>query len=121
MSQDKNNQIEETAIEASQQQSGTSDFGGYDELITLSPREHIRLRPGMYIGKLGDGSQNDDGIYVLIKEVIDNSIDEFNTGYAKPNIDIAVAVGAVTIRDYGRGIPLDQVKAATAQMNPGPQ
>ena len=73
----------------------------------------------MYIGKLGDGSQNDDGIYVLIKEVIDNSIDEFNTGYAKPTIDIDVADGAVTIRDYGRGIPLDQVKAASSKMNTG--
>ena len=70
------------AGQASAPQQGT-DFGGYEKLVTLSPREHIRQRPGMYIGKLGDGSQNDDGIYVLIKEVIDNSIDEFNTGYAK--------------------------------------
>ena len=62
-----------------------SDFGGYDKLKTLTPREHIRQRPGMYIGKLGDGSQSDDGVYVLIKEVVDNSIDEFNTGYAKPD------------------------------------
>ena len=116
MSQDKQNQIiDETA--AGQQQ--TSDFGGYEKLITLSPREHIRMRPGMYIGKLGDGSQNDDGIYVLVKEVIDNSIDEFNTGYAKPNIDIDVADGMVTIRDYGRGIPLDQVKDASSKMNTG--
>ena len=53
------------------------DNGGYTKLVTLTPREHIRLRPGMYIGKLGDGSHSDDGIYVLIKEVIDNSIDEF--------------------------------------------
>ena len=89
MSQDKENQIiEEPVVDAGQQ--SPSDFGGYDRLVTLSPREHIRQRPGMYIGKLGDGSQNDDGIYVLIKEVIDNSIDEFNTGYAKPNIDIDV-------------------------------
>ncbi len=119
MSQDKQNQIEEPIADAGQQAAGSSDFGGYDELITLSPREHIRLRPGMYIGKLGDGSQNDDGIYVLIKEVIDNSIDEFNTGYAKPMIDIDVADGTVTIRDYGRGIPLDQVKAASSKMNTG--
>ena len=100
-------------------QQSMSDFGGYDRLVTLSPREHIRQRPGMYIGKLGDGSQNDDGVYVLIKEVIDNSIDEFNTGYAKPVIDIDVVDGAVTIRDYGRGIPLDQVKDASSKMNTG--
>ena len=98
-----------------------NDNGGYDELITLSPREHIRLRPGMYIGKLGDGSQNDDGIYVLIKEVIDNSIDEFNTGYAKPviNIDLDADEGTVTIHDFGRGIPLNQVKDASSKMNTG--
>ena len=118
MSKDKQNQIEEPVVDAGQQ-SGASDFGGYDRLVTLSPREHIRQRPGMYIGKLGDGSQDDDGIYVLIKEVIDNSIDEFNTGYAKPNIDIDVADHTVTIRDYGRGIPLDQVKAASSKMNTG--
>ncbi len=106
------------AGQASAPQQGT-DFGGYEKLVTLSPREHIRQRPGMYIGKLGDGSQNDDGIYVLIKEVIDNSIDEFNTGYAKPIIDIEMANGTVTIRDYGRGIPLDQVKDASSKMNTG--
>ena len=96
-----------------------SDFGGYDKLVTLTPREHIRLRPGMYIGKLGDGSQSDDGIYVLMKEVIDNSIDEYNTGFAKPLIEIDVADGTVTIRDYGRGIPLDQVRDASSKMNTG--
>ena len=72
---------EELELKDSAQQ--PSDNGGYDKLVTLTPREHIRLRPGMYIGKLGDGSQSDDGIYVLIKEVMDNSIDEFNTGFAK--------------------------------------
>ena len=98
----------------------SSDFGRYEKLITLTPREHIRLRPGMYIGKLGDGGQSDDGIYVLMKEVIDNSIDEFNTGFAKQSvINIDVADGAVTIRDYGRGIPLDQVKDASSKMNTG--
>ena len=65
---------EELELKDSAQQ--PSDNGGYDKLVTLTPREHIRLRPGMYIGKLGDGSQSDDGIYVLIKEVMDNSIDE---------------------------------------------
>jgi len=119
MSQDKQSMIEGPAVEANQPTTGATDFGGYEELITLSPREHIRLRPGMYIGKLGDGSQDDDGIYVLIKEVIDNSIDEFNTGYAKPIIEIDVADGAVTIRDYGRGIPLNQVKDASSKMNTG--
>lgn len=98
-----------------------TDFGGYDKLTTLTPREHIRMRPGMYIGKLGDGSQSDDGIYVLVKEVVDNSIDEFNTGFAKPRIDINVDIdsGSVTVRDYGRGIPLDQVKDASSKMNTG--
>ena len=119
MSQDKENQIIEEPEVNEDQQQAASDFGGYDRLVTLSPREHIRQRPGMYIGKLGDGSQNDDGVYVLIKEVIDNSIDEFNTGYAKPTIDIDVVDGTVTIRDYGRGIPLDQVKAASSKMNTG--
>ncbi|MBQ0115184.1 MAG: type IIA DNA topoisomerase subunit B [Bacteroidales bacterium] len=101
------------------QQPEGAEFGGYDKLVTLTPREHIRQRPGMYIGKLGDGSQSDDGIYVLIKEVVDNSIDEFNTGYAKPLITIDVVDGTVTIRDYGRGIPLDQVKDASSKMNTG--
>lgn len=96
-----------------------SDNGGYDKLVTLTPREHIRRRPGMYIGKLGDGSQSDDGIYVLVKEVVDNSIDEFNTGYAKPLITIDVADGTVSVRDYGRGIPLDQVRDASSKMNTG--
>ncbi len=96
-----------------------SDNGGYDKLVTLTPREHIRRRPGMYIGKLGDGSQSDDGIYVLVKEVVDNSIDEFNTGYAKPTISINVTDGTVSVRDYGRGIPLDQVRDASSKMNTG--
>ena len=112
----------EEKLELNQNKEGIeqpSDFGGYDKLVTLTPREHIRLRPGMYIGKLGDGSQSDDGIYVLMKEVIDNSIDEYNTGFAKPLIEIDVADGTVTIRDYGRGIPLDQVRDASSKMNTG--
>ena len=76
MSQDNQNPIIEEPTMATGQPQQASDFGGYEKLITLSPREHIRQRPGMYIGKLGDGSQSDDGIYVLIKEVIDNSIDD---------------------------------------------
>ena len=106
-------------LEINELEQQSSDFGGYEKLITLTPREHIRLRPGMYIGKLGDGSQSDDGIYVLMKEVIDNSIDEYNTGFAKPTISVDVEDGTVTIRDYGRGIPLDQVKEASSKMNTG--
>ncbi len=91
---------------------------GDDAIITLSPREHIRLRPGMYIGKLGDGSQSDDGIYVLIKEVVDNSVDEFIMGAGK-SVEITVADNVVTVRDYGRGIPLKSLSAAVSEMNTG--
>ncbi|MDO7712505.1 MAG: type IIA DNA topoisomerase subunit B, partial [Schleiferiaceae bacterium] len=80
--------------------------------------EHIRLRPGMYIGKLGDGSSADDGIYILIKETIDNSIDEFVMGAGKV-IDISVKEGSVSIRDYGRGIPLGKVVDVVSKMNTG--
>ena len=82
----------------------TSSYGD-DAIITLSPREHIRLRPGMYIGKLGDGSQADDGLYVLIQEVLDNSVDEFIMG-AGTLIEVTIADDVFTGRDYGRGIPL---------------
>ena len=89
-----------------------------DAIKTLSPREHLRLRPGMYIGKLGDGSQPDDGIYVLIKETVDNSIDEFIMG-AGDKIEITIEDNVVTVRDYGRGIPLKSLSAAVSQMNTG--
>ncbi len=89
-----------------------------DSIIHLSPREHLRLRPGMYIGKLGDGSQSDDGIYVLIKETVDNSIDEFIMG-AGDKIEITIEDNVVTVRDYGRGIPLKSLSAAVSQMNTG--
>ena len=79
-----------------------------DDIRTLDWKEHIRRRPGMYIGKLGDGSNFDDGIYVLIKEVLDNGIDEFMMGFGK-QITLDVADGTVTVRDYGRGIPLGKV------------
>ena len=89
-----------------------------DAIKTLSPREHLRLRPGMYIGKLGDGSQPDDGIYVLIKETVDNSIDEFIMG-AGDRIEITIEDNVVTVRDYGRGIPLKSLSAAVSKMNTG--
>ena len=75
-----------------------------DNIRSLDWKEHIRMRPGMYIGKLGDGSSADDGIYILLKEVLDNSIDEFVMGVGK-TIEISVKDGQVTVRDYGRGIP----------------
>ena len=95
-----------------------NDTYGDDAIVTLSPREHIRLRPGMYIGKLGDGSQADDGIYVLIKEVVDNSVDEFIMG-AGHRVEITVEQNVVTVRDYGRGIPLKSLAAAVSEMNTG--
>ena len=91
---------------------------GDDAIVTLSPREHIRLRPGMYVGVVGDGSQPDEALYVLIKEVVDNSIDEFIMGAGR-QIDITLADNVVTVRDYGRGIPLKSLAAAVGQMNTG--
>ena len=92
----------------------------YDEenIRSLDWKEHIRLRPGMYIGKLGDGSAPDDGIYILIKEVIDNSIDEFVMGYGK-NIDVSVEEGSIQVKDYGRGIPLGKVIDCVSKINTG--
>lgn len=89
-----------------------------DNIRTLDWQEHIRLRPGMYIGKLGDGSSADDGIYILLKEIIDNSVDEFVMKSGK-RIEIKVDEGKVTIRDYGRGIPLGKVVDAVSKMNTG--
>ncbi|MCO5232830.1 MAG: type IIA DNA topoisomerase subunit B [Chitinophagales bacterium] len=89
-----------------------------DNIRTLDWKEHIRIRPGMYIGKLGDGSSPDDGIYVLLKEVVDNSIDEHMMGYGK-QIDIEVKEGKVTVRDYGRGIPLGKVIDCVSKINTG--
>ncbi len=89
-----------------------------DNIRSLEWSEHIRMRPGMYIGKLGDGASQDDGIYVLIKEVIDNSIDEFVMGYGK-NIEVTIQDKTVTIRDYGRGIPLGKVNACVSKINTG--
>ena len=89
-----------------------------DNIRTLDWQEHIRLRPGMYIGKLGDGSSADDGIYILLKEIIDNSIDEFVMKSGK-RIEIKIDDGQATIRDYGRGIPLGKVVDAVSKMNTG--
>lgn len=89
-----------------------------DSIRSLDWREHIRLRPGMYIGKLGDGTSTDDGIYVLLKEIIDNSIDEYVMGNGK-TIDIKVNDNKVTIRDFGRGIPLGKVIECVSQINTG--
>ena len=89
-----------------------------DNIKTLEWQEHIRLRPGMYIGKLGDGSSPDDGIYVLLKEVLDNSIDEFTMGNGK-QIDVSIANGRVEVRDYGRGVPLESIVDVTSKMNTG--
>lgn len=89
-----------------------------DSVITLDWREHIRLRPGMYIGKLGDGSSPDDGIYVMMKEVLDNCIDEHTMGYGK-QIEITIDQKTVIIRDYGRGIPLGKVVDVVSKINTG--
>ncbi len=89
-----------------------------DNIIHLDDREHIRRRPGMYIGKLGDGSHSDDGIYVLIKETIDNSIDEFRMGEGKV-VEVSVTDGKVRVRDYGRGIPLGKMVEAVSLLNTG--
>ena len=91
---------------------------GSDTIRTLDWKEHIRRRPGMYIGKLGDATHADDGIYVLLKEVLDNAIDEYMMGYGK-QIVIDIDEVSVTVRDHGRGIPLDKVKDVSSKMNTG--
>ncbi len=92
----------------------------YDDanIITLDWQEHIRRRPGMYIGKLGDGGSADDGIYVLLKEVLDNCIDEYMMGYGK-TIEVSIDEGFVSVRDYGRGVPLGKVLDVASKMNTG--
>ncbi|MBL7696485.1 MAG: type IIA DNA topoisomerase subunit B [Ferruginibacter sp.] len=89
-----------------------------DSIKSLDWKEHIRLRPGMYIGKLGDGSSPDDGIYVLLKEVIDNCIDEHTMGYGK-HVDVEIKDKTITVRDYGRGIPLGKVVDVVSKINTG--
>lgn len=89
-----------------------------DNIRSLDWKEHIRMRPGMYIGKLGDGSSPDDGIYILLKEVLDNSIDEYVMGAGK-TIEVSIQGAKVTVRDYGRGIPLGKVVDVVSKMNTG--
>ena len=89
-----------------------------EDIKTLDWMEHIRRRPGMYIGKLGDGNSADDGIYVLLKEVLDNSIDEYMMGFGK-TIEVTISEGTVSVRDYGRGIPLGKVVDVSSKMNTG--
>lgn len=89
-----------------------------DDIKTLDWQEHIRRRPGMYIGKLGDGSSSDDGIYVLLKEVLDNSIDEYMMGFGK-TIEVTINDGVIRVRDHGRGVPLGKVKDVSSKMNTG--
>ena len=89
-----------------------------DSIRSLDWKEHIRLRPGMYIGKMGNGSSPDDGVYVLIKEVIDNCIDEYVMGYGK-TIEVSIKNSKVAVRDYGRGIPLGKVIDCVSKINTG--
>ncbi len=89
-----------------------------DSIKSLDWREHIRLRPGMYIGKLGDGSSPDDGIYVLVKEVLDNCIDEYTMGHGR-TVEINIKGKTVIVRDYGRGIPLGKVVDVVSKINTG--
>jgi topoisomerase-4 subunit B len=89
-----------------------------EHIRTLDWREHIRRRPGMYIGKLGDGSSSDDGVYILLKEVLDNAVDEFMMGFGKI-IEIEIHEGKISVRDYGRGIPLGKLVDAASKMNTG--
>lgn len=95
-----------------------SDSYTEDEITTLEWNEHIRRRPGMYIGKLGDGTSSDDGIYVLLKEVLDNAIDEYMMGYGK-QVSIDINEQSVQVRDFGRGIPLEKVVDVASKMNTG--
>lgn len=121
---DENEDIRQTDFtreeDVSVESPAAEDLAQYgDEAIrTLKYPEHIRRRPGMYIGKLGDGSNSDDGIYVLLKEVVDNSIDEYMAGFGK-KITVDVTETTVTVRDFGRGIPLKSVVDASSKMNTG--
>ena len=109
-----------TAAKAASAPKAKPELAAYDDdsIIHLEGLEHIRLRPGMYIGSLGDGSNENDGIYILLKEGIDNSVDEFSQGFGK-KIDIEIKDGRVKIRDYGRGIPLGKLEDCVSNVNTG--
>lgn len=111
--------IEELPIDTSDytESATPADYTG-DDIVTLDWKEHIRRRPGMYIGKLGDGTTSDDGIYVLLKEVLDNTIDEYMMGFGK-QVTIEVDESTVSVRDYGRGIPLEKLVDVSSKMNTG--
>ncbi len=109
--------ISKTSVVQEKKVSTPKDYGD-DKIIHLDALEHIRLRSGMYIGRLGDGSNQNDGIYVLLKEVIDNAIDEFIMGFGN-KIDIEVKDNRVKVRDYGRGIPLGKVIECVSEINTG--
>lgn len=104
--------------EVSEKENNSQDNYSEKDIITLEWNEHIRRRPGMYIGRFGDGSQADDGQYVLIKEVMDNAMDEYMMGFGK-TIELRIDLHRVTVRDYGRGIPLEMLIDAVAKMNTG--
>ena len=103
--------LQSTAVDAANEYDAS-------EIQVLEGLEAVRKRPGMYIGKLGDGSYADDGIYVLLKEVLDNSIDEYMMGYGK-SIEVTIEEGTVAVRDYGRGVPLGKVVDVSSKMNTG--
>ena len=108
--------MENEIFEQNVPQTGETAQYGNDSITTVEGLDHVRLRPGMYIGKLGDGTHSDDGIYVLIKEVIDNAIDEFRAGFGK-QIEVTRDDRTITVRDYGRGIPLGKVVDSVSIMN----
>src|SRR5919108_2087519 len=97
---------------------GTKNVYDESKIKTLSSLEHIRLRTGMYIGRIGDGSHYDDGCYILLKEVIDNAIDEYIMGHGR-EVDIKIEGTRVSVRDYGRGIPLGKVVDCVSKINTG--
>lgn len=106
-----NDQFFSDSLELDTPQPGSAEYSE-DDIQTLDWKEHIQRRPGMYIGKLGDGTSNDDGIYVLLKEVLDNSIDEYMMGFGN-RITVDVDAVSATVRDYGRGIPLGKLVDVT--------
>ena len=112
-----NDQLFTDSLELDTPQPGSAEYSE-DDIQTLDWKEHIQRRPGMYIGKLGDGTSNDDGIYVLLKEVLDNSIDEYMMGFGN-RITVDVDAVSATVRDYGRGIPLGKLVDVTSKMNTG--